>query len=678
MYVLNNAAAFNEACAGVNRTVDIKCDVTVDGTTNTMVGGGSTGEIVSFEWDNIICSNDGIQIGTTCMDEFKMTYRYVSTSVPVGAVLKPYIGIDISGTVTYVPLGIFHVTNVETEDDGATYDITAYDGMVNTIVEFDPDVLGITFPVNAWTLLSAIASHLNVSIVYDVEVLRLLSSEPYVLTTSDNKTLIVYEDIEANARTKLPEALEGTLRDYIGWIAGLVGANAHFDRDGNLAIIRYTDHGYSISRDVQYLAGTKIKYNGAVQYGTIVSGTEEDPVYPTGYTGNAITYSNPFINSTELTTVCDYVIGSGITVTPCDVQWRSNPCIDAGDIVSVIDKNGNSLPVFVMERVVKVTGGLEEELYCYAETETQKVLNQSPTVKKLTQVSKAAESAADYINNTQGTFQYIDNGDGTNGGFKIYEAGGQAFLRCTAGGIGLSQDGGLTYTNAITKAGVTATQLDVRRNGVRLGYLGYSSNTPIFYFYNPNGAKTFGLFSSPAANVQDSEYRSFLRFYAGQTAGNEIAALEISTNHNYGSGETLGASLVLKDITYNRPAIQLFANRSSGANMNESFSFSNAKTGQTSIYISSAYNQNNSNQNNSLTIYDNEGNATVALYVSNTTGGKTAVIGIKDEDYNDVITMKTVNDEPVLIVKSPTYGTKNLYLLPITISNRTYYVLGSA
>lgn len=87
------------------------------------------------------------------------------------------------------------------------------------------------------------------------------------------------------------------------------------------------------------------------------------------------------------------------------------------------------------------------------------------------------QKAADYINNTEGTFEWIDNGDGTNGGFTIYEADDtSSWLRCTAGGIGISADGGLTYANAITKNGVISTQLDVQNNGKTLFYAGYDED----------------------------------------------------------------------------------------------------------------------------------------------------------------------------------------------------------
>lgn len=497
MYILPNATDFNNACASVDRSIATKCEVISGGITTTMVGDGINGEIISMEWDNIVCSNDGLQIGTTCMDEFKMTYRPVTTTMPLmGKEIHPYVGLEFGSpaTVTYVPLGVFYVTNVSSEDEDRTFNITAYDGMQFLMGNADWTPLGVTFPINAWTLLEAIASHFNLTLSYSEELYRLLSSDDYILTTYDSKTLLVHENISVNKNVQVEQPLEGTYRDYIGWIAGLVGAYAHMGRNGELVVSRYVDYGFEVGRDVQHMGGSKINYGGSVTYTAIVSGTDENPVYSTSYSGNAITYSNPFINVAELDLICDELIGQdGITVTPCDVAWRSNPCVDAGDIVSVEDKDGNPLSVYVMERVMSVTGGLAEELHCYGETEIAHTLNKSPLVTKFQQldgkienVKSVAEEAKDYINNTVGTFEWIDNGDGTNGGFTIYENGTQSWLRCTAGGIGISPDGGLTYTNAISKNGVVASKLSVVENGVEVLYAGATSTSAELDVRNPS------------------------------------------------------------------------------------------------------------------------------------------------------------------------------------------------
>lgn len=484
MYVPVTTEDFDTWIKAESRTFETRCDVIIGNTTYRLSGSGLGGDIISMQWNNVVCSNDGLQIGTSCMDEFRMEYRN-NNSIPslMNSEIHPYVGLVIphenTGDVTvWIPLGVFYVTNTESNDEDRTFSVTAYDGMQKLMGSINWTALQVEFPINAWTLLQTIANYFELTLTYDEMVYELLSSEEYTLVTSDGDTLVVSAEINANKNVSFTEGYEGTYRDYIGWIAGLVGANAHMGRTGDLVISRYTDHGMTIPRTLQHMGGTKINFGGSVTYTNIVSGTDENPVYATNYTGNAITYTNPYITVTELDRVCDELIGeSGMTITPCDIQWRGDPRLDCGDIVQAEDKDGNYFPVYVMERVMNITGGLSETLHCYVETEVQKVLNKSPIVTKMTQIAKNSELTPAYIiNNTEGTFQFIDNGDGTNGGFTIYESDGNAFLRCTAGGIGLSQDGGLTYTNAITKNGVIATQLNVGENGISFLDVGKSAS----------------------------------------------------------------------------------------------------------------------------------------------------------------------------------------------------------
>ena len=124
----------------------------------------------------------------------------------------------------------------------------------------------------------------------------------------------------------------------------------------------------------------------------------------------------------------------------------------------------------LLEKYNEVTIG--NYRYTIADTLANLTLNQ--VTKEEAKVGN--QKAADYINNTEGTFEWIDNGDSTNGGFTIYENGSSSWLRCTAGGIGISPDGGLTYTNAITKNGVVATQLDVKDNEEQLFKVFYDTS----------------------------------------------------------------------------------------------------------------------------------------------------------------------------------------------------------
>jgi hypothetical protein len=394
-------------------------------------------------------------------------------------------------------------------------------------------------------LLNAIATYFGVTLTYDDIVYALLSSDDYYLYTVDDYRLVVQDELNANKNSALDKPLEGTYRDYIGWIAGLVGAFAHMGRNGDLVINQYKDHGFVVGRDVQHMGGAKINYGGSVTYTSIISGTEENPLYPTYYGGNAITYTNPYITQKELDRLCEGLLQvDGITVTPCDVAWRSNPCVDAGDIVSVVDKDGNNLSVYVMERVVRVTGGLAEELHCYGETEVAHTLNKSPLVTSFNnKISEAMKTASDYINNTKGIFEWIDNGDGTNGGFTIYENGSQSWLRCTAGGIGISADGGLTYTNAITKNGVVASDLRVVKNGSRV-LMAYVDNTECPQLMMRDRNDNMLMWLRTTYNSETDTGYGQLSIYASNTG---MPVFSVTTPYLQSSGEVVGGNVTVSD-----------------------------------------------------------------------------------------------------------------------------------
>lgn len=647
MYVPVTTEDFDTWIKAESRTFETRCDVIIGNTTYRLSGSGMSGDIISMQWNNVVCSNDGLQIGTSCMDEFRMEYRNNGIPSLMNSEIHPYVGLVIphenTGDVTvWIPLGVFYVTNTETNDDGRTYSITAYDGMQKFMGNVMWSDIGITeFPVNAWTLLTAIATHFGVTVSYDDVVYQLLSSDDYVLYSSDDFRLVVGGGVDVNKNTAIAEPLEGTYREYIGWIAGLVGANAHMGREGDLVISRYTDHGYSIGRNIQHMGGAKINYGGAVTYTAIVSGTDSDPVYSSSRTGNAITYTNPFISTTELDRVCDALLGEdGITVTPCNVEWRSDPRIDAGDIVSVEGSDGNFYSVYVMDRTVTITGGLSETLNCYGETEVSKSMNTSPIAtkmasieKKATEAENVAKQAADYINNTHGTFRWIDNGDGTNGGFTIYEDNDTAFLRCTAGGIGLSQDGGLTYTNAITKEGVIASRLSVAYNDTKILDTYYDSNSETLvpyvttrqnYYDVHHGTRTLSIYSTRYESTSMGGYG--MTGIIGTNPVSKGTAFELSTR--YFDDETKGTM-------------------ATGLNI-----FDVAKRQHNSIGLAS---------------YMNSVGATVS-YLS----------FVNPDTRNTVFYVQASGDRPGIVVYDPDNSvSRSLNLTPITINGTTYYMFAS-
>ena len=451
---------FNNACNDYVRTWHSKCVVN-EGKANeiTLVNNVPQNCLGAMTWESSINADDALAMGQTGMDKLTMEVTMMNNYNLQGAKLHPYVGIEINRETVWCPLGVFYVENVETDDIYFKQTVTAYDTMSILEDEFNEVDLGITFPISVKDLLQAIATRFNVGINVDTYTM-LESADEYILQDNAAVYLIVDKTTEA-----IENAYAGSYRDYIGWMAGLYGCNAHMDRDGNIAFKYYVDGGVRITPNIIYTNGLTLKRGGTVTYTSLVSGTQENPVYPTRYTGNAITFTNPYITTDDLDAIGDDILP--ITYHPCDIHYRGNPCIDVGDIVTVVDKNNTNYTAYVMQRTLSMTGGLDDNISCFGMSESQAVIDKSPTERKIKQLysnfQEAVAKASDYINNTKGVFEWIDNGDGTNGGFNIFATNGTSLLRATAGGIGVSLDGGQTFQNAITSAGINAS---IIRTGV--------------------------------------------------------------------------------------------------------------------------------------------------------------------------------------------------------------------
>lgn len=161
-------------------------------------------------------------------------------------------------------------------------------------------------------------------------------------------------------------------------------------------------------------------------------------------------------------------------------EYKDLAGLEACDLCDIVTVEFPMYGISVKAEIVRIETDVLLERYNSVEIGDART-SIADTIAKLatdsvtkTEMRNGSALAADYINNTVGTFEWIDNGDGTNGGFTIYETDDEkSWLRCTAGGIGISADGGFTYTNAITKNGVVASQVDVQRNGDNIFYAGY-------------------------------------------------------------------------------------------------------------------------------------------------------------------------------------------------------------
>lgn len=211
-----------------------------------------------------------------------------------------------------------------------------------------------------------------------------------------------------------------------------------------------------------------------------------------------------------------------------------------------------------------------------------------------TEVQMGNQKAADVINNTKGTWEWIDNGDGTNGGATVYDADGNGLLRITAGGMGISQDGGLTYTNAITKEGVIASRLSVVYDDTKIldTYFDYNDESLVPYvtarqnYYDVHhGTQTLSIYSTRYESTTIGGYG-----FTGIRGTNPVTrrdAFELSTR--YFDDETKGTMATglnifdVKNVRHNSIGLGSY-NNSVGATLSY-LSFVNPATGNTVFYV---------------------------------------------------------------------------------------------
>ena len=423
------SSAFNTACKSSNR--QIKTRATFNG--SAVIDGAN---IIDFTVRELLDGDSGVTMGGTCACELQMNVLVTESILPLtnGTVI-PEVGLVVGNSIEYVPLGKFYITGVKTTNGYKTAAITAYDMMPRLDETYTP---GVALPNTCAQVVADIASQ-------------------YSFTVSGTP------DYPSGS---LITSIECTTREMLGYIAGLLGANAHFDRTGKLDFRWYPgDVPPMISVDQIAQGGVERLTEDDIQIGSVVTGTSDSPI--SVGSGTAINFANPFITQNIAQNACRR---AGNTVfIPMKVRWRGNPAVEVGDRLLLLYDYSNVDYVNIMAQEIKVSGGLTMTSICYGRSDAEINITLSPTERKIEAAKMLAEAALEkasaLINGARGgIFRVTDNnGDGVNDGFVIMQsadpsAAGQCIV-ANYEGIGLSTNGGQSYNVAITPSGINATYI---------------------------------------------------------------------------------------------------------------------------------------------------------------------------------------------------------------------------
>lgn len=173
-----------------------------------------------------VSGNTGVALGTSNSASLQLTLKNPAVIDYTEMLVEPESGIELpNGTIEWLPLGKFWVTDSSTSNDYKTVNLTCADGMYLMSGKY---VSALTYPALVRDVAHEIAEQACVELV-DLE-----------------------EWPEIYIRKK-PENL--THRNAIGYVAGCCGRNAKFNRYGALELVWYKDTGITIELEQQYLDG---------------------------------------------------------------------------------------------------------------------------------------------------------------------------------------------------------------------------------------------------------------------------------------------------------------------------------------------------------------------------------------------------------------------------------------
>lgn len=352
------------------------------------------------------------------------------------------------GTYYYTPCGYFATEKPETDDDGKTLTVTGYDEIDKMGGKWTPSIT-VTDTTTLKDVVENIASMHGLSVTY---------------VDTAAQTALKNHVIGVATAAELTEQSE---RDVLGYCVGCAGMSARVNTVGKLYISWFFSPGstyeYTVTADVQWENGFKKSAESAVKIEAVTAGEDED-VYTKGM-GVPLSFANPLITHAEIDAI--YTRYNGRTWYPSTCTWRGDPCIEVGDIITVKDKNNKSYTVYVAQQELDLSGGLQSTITSpNLDTTEMSFDSVSASVKlELSKVKNSMEAAikaaTDAINGANGGYYRILDldKDGNPDGWECFATDGLRGVKCTYGGIGCTTNGGKTYTNAMTGAGINATAI---------------------------------------------------------------------------------------------------------------------------------------------------------------------------------------------------------------------------
>jgi hypothetical protein len=273
-------------------------------------------------------AGDSITVGSAVSNYIEVVMEKVPHLI-AGRQISFDLGLEINGDIEYMPMGIFKANKPEMTD----YEITfkAYDKMTQAEKNYVSDL---KYPTDTVKIMREIAQKLGIEFITDISPITLKNP-----STEEGSSNVVFAGY--------------TIREAIGYIAGLYGKFAVFNREGKLEFKWYEENGFEIPVSKCY-SFTKNESNYTIN--KIIGTATDNTQYEAGSGITGISFSNPFITQDIVNRIHTGI--GGFTYRGGETKFLGDCRIDVWDIVTGEDLFGNTYKLPVMEITHEIDGGL--------------------------------------------------------------------------------------------------------------------------------------------------------------------------------------------------------------------------------------------------------------------------------------------------------------------------------
>lgn len=341
------------------------------------------------------------------------------TSKLKGLKTEVYIGYQKDGFIDWVPMGVYYPE--KPTRSGQLLSFTAFDKMYSLSYPYVASISGSHIP---YAILQDLAKFGGFEL--DESVREIASGNFGAIPVS----LLYGEETDENGISKVTSY---DVNDCIGYVAGFLGANAHFNREGKLQLFRFNEAvnedgtPYTISDDdVQSVSVAEDDH--IISYICCNNGKEElcSPADATTINATGLKFSNPLITTNkQLNRIFEMISDDGEPFKYRSLALRNmsaNPAVECFDIIRYVDEDGNNYRFPVMSTKYNYDGSLICDMQADAKSEGEgnisgSILNRvlAPLVQSATKpLVQRIEKATDVITGNAGGYVALVDTDGDN------------------------------------------------------------------------------------------------------------------------------------------------------------------------------------------------------------------------------------------------------------------------